>query len=477
MKVLLVKIPNNSQEELKYSLNILLGEFLGLAFEVEAYNGDVIEITRLGDSDESSNLAKLTLDASFFHKAHQAWLKSESMPVLPLANWTPVDDGINANLVDPSVPVLYGQPGLVKNGEHLHINLDIFGSAFFMLSRYEELITKDRDSHDRFPATASVAYKAGFLDRPIINEYLEILWGCLQQFWPDLKRKERIFRKLISCDVDHPFDLVGHSLKKTILRVGARLIRDKNPKLALFDSLNYIFKKFDSDRFDEYRNNIDWIMKVNSVVGNKVAFYFIPIQTNASKEDPNDVRSPKISKLLKHIVDSGHEIGFHPGYDTYKFPENFKKSANALKEAFKKERIEFSNIGGRQHYLRYNIETTPQLWEGNGLTYDTSLSFADKAGFRTGVCYEYTMFNLVARRKMKLKQRPLIVMECSIIASGYEGLGYSVEAIKRFEYFTNTCRLFKGSFTLLWHNSYFTSKISKSFYLSVLQHELKINKR
>jgi hypothetical protein len=477
VKALLVKIPNNSQEELKYSLNILLGEFFGLEFEVEVYNGDVIEITSPGDSGESSNLAKLTLDASFFHKAHLAWLKSESMPVLPLANWTPVDDGINANLVEPSVPVLYGQPGLVKTENHIHLNLDVFGSAFFMLSRYEELITPDRDKHDRFPSWASTAYKANFLDRPIVNEYLEILWFCMQALWPDLIRKKREFRNLISCDVDHPFDLVGHSLKKTILRVGARLIRDKNPKLALFDSLNYIFKKFDSDRFDEYRNNIDWIMKVNSVMGNKVAFYFIPIQTNASKEDPNDVRSPKISKLLKHIVDSGHEIGFHPGYDTYKFPENFKKSANALKEAFKKERIEFSNIGGRQHYLRYNVVTTPQLWESNGLTYDTSLSFADKAGFRTGVCYEYTMFNLVSRRKMKLKQRPLIVMESSIIASGYEGIGYSVEAINRFEYFANTCRIFKGNFTLLWHNSNFESKMSKSFYLSALQHELKINKR
>ena len=43
-----------------------------------------------------------------------------------------------------------------------------------MLSRYEELITKDRDQHNRFPATASVAFKAGFLDRPIVSEYLEI---------------------------------------------------------------------------------------------------------------------------------------------------------------------------------------------------------------------------------------------------------------------------------------------------------------
>ena len=109
---------------------------------MESYDGDVIEISRPGaDLGDSSNTAKLTLDASFFHKAHQSWLKPESMPVLPLQIWISINDVIEVNLVEQSTPVLYGQPGLVKNGEHLHLNLDIFGSAFFMLTCYEELIT------------------------------------------------------------------------------------------------------------------------------------------------------------------------------------------------------------------------------------------------------------------------------------------------------------------------------------------------
>ncbi|MBE0471668.1 MAG: polysaccharide deacetylase family protein [Methyloprofundus sp.] len=467
--MLTIKIPNLCQSEQRYALDILLGEFLGLVFEVETYAGDVIEITRPGDFDDgASSSAKLTLDASFFHQAHQAWLKPESMPVLPLATWTPADDGINANLVEPSVPVLFGQPGLVKNGEHLHLNLDILGSAFFMLSRYEELITKDRDNHDRFPATASVAYKVGFLDRPIVNEYLEILWQCLHQLWPDLKRKEREFRKLISCDVDHPFDLVGYSLKRTILRVGARLIRDKNPKLAIFDGLNYVFKKFGSDTFDEYRNNIDWMMKVNDKAGNKVAFYFIPLQTDKNREDPNDIRSEKISTLLKHIVDSGHEIGIHPGYKTYKFPNNFKESAKILKEACKNKGIDTSNLGGRQHYLRYDVSQTPQLWRDNGFPYDSSLGYADKAGFRCGVCYEYTMYDLMSRQKLQHKQRPLIVMECTIIGQAYEGLGYSQSSMQRFGYFKGICQKFNGDYALLWHNSYLTFKCAKSHYVKAL---------
>ena len=53
-----------------------------------------------------------------------------------------------------------------------------------MLSRYEEAVLLDRDDHDRFPATASIAYKTGFLDRPIIDEYVEILWVAMKRVWP-----------------------------------------------------------------------------------------------------------------------------------------------------------------------------------------------------------------------------------------------------------------------------------------------------
>jgi uncharacterized protein DUF7033 len=456
--VIKVIIPKTCIKELNYILDVLLNEFLGLDYSVTEHSESFIKIIRPG------NIPSLTLNSAFFQQAHDHWSKPESMPDLPLKSWTPIEDGIEATRIEGSVPVLYGQPGLVKYDTHWHLNLDIFGSAFFMLSRYEELITPDRDNHDRFPATASIAYKANFLDRSIVNEYLEILWFCMHTLWPDLQRKERKFRKLISCDVDHPFDLAGNSLKRTILRIGARIFRDKNPRLALLDGLNFVFKKFGSDRFDEYRNNIDWMMEINKQAGNKVAFYFIPIQTDANREDPNDIRNKKISNLLKHIVNSGHEVGFHPGYNTYKFKQNFQKSADALKEACHREGVDTSNLGGRQHYLRFDISRTPRLWKINDFFYDSTLGFADKTGFRAGICYEYTMFDLIEREKLKLKQRPLIIMEGTIIAKAYEGLGYSEEAFKRFQFLEETCKKFQGDFTLLWHNSYFFSVSSKKLY-------------
>lgn len=465
-KLLIISIPNVCINEQAYVLDILFKEIMGLKFEIQIHAGNNIEITRNSLSENSS---KLTLDASFFHKAHKDWLKPCSMPVLPLATWTPENDGINPNLVKPFIPIIYGKPGLIKKENNTHLNLDIFGSTFFMLSRYEELITPDRDEHNRFPGAASTACKGNFLERPIVNEYIEILIYCIKEIWPDIIFKKRTYKKFISCDVDHPFDLAGYSFKKTILRVGARIVRDKNIKLATYDLLNYFFKKFGSDIYDQYHKNIEWMMKVNNYYNNKVTFNFIPIQTDLDKEDANDIRSKKISSLLKDIIDNGHEIGFHPGYNTFDHPNNFKHSANAFIEACNNMNIDTLKLGGRQHYLRYQINKTPQLWQENRFSYDSSLGFADMAGFRCGICYEYSMYSFVNRKQMQLKQRPLIVMDCTIIEDIYEGLGFSQQAIERFEYFKNICQQFNGDYVFLWHNSYFNNKKSAMFYESFIK--------
>jgi len=465
--MLKIKIPAICQSEQRYVLDILLGEFLGLAFEVEAYNGDVIRITRPGDSDESSNLAKLTLDASFFHKAHQTWLKSESMPVLPLANWTPVDDGINANLVEPSVPVLYGQPGLVKNGEHLHISLDIFGSAFFMLSRYEELITKDRDSHDRFPATASVAYKAGFLDRPIVNEYLEILWACMYQLWPSLTRKTFQSKTFISCDVDRPYDCSVETAPRLIRACTGDVLKRMRPILALKRMNRYIFNKLGVYKFDP-NYTFDWYMDVCEQSNLKAAFYFIP----SSIEPGNgcyELTDKKIIKLLQKIDRRGHEIGVHGSFQTYRDGLKVIQHKSLLEQVLVQAGIKQKIKGNRQHYLRWDSAITPGILDEAGFEYDTTGSYADKSGFRYGVCYEFSMFDFLSRCKLNIKQRPLIVMECTVISDQYMGLGHNEEALQVMKDLKQKCYKYNGDFSLLWHNSFFERAGDKTLFSRMLE--------
>src|SRR5690606_17510004 len=117
------------------------------------------------------------------------------------------------------------------NNEKILCGLDLFGSMFFMLSRYEEMVVKERDQHDRFSAKSSVAFKGEFLMRPIVNEYLEILWQLLSYLDNSLIRRERTFKTILTCDVDWPFNPINRSYNlfaKTLLSSVAKLSLKKS---------------------------------------------------------------------------------------------------------------------------------------------------------------------------------------------------------------------------------------------------------
>ncbi len=458
-----VKISDLCPSEQKYILDVLLGEFLGISFEVEIHDDIFTEITLPGKP------GKLTLDSSFFSQTKDCWLNKSSLPDLPLKIWKPSDNMIEPNLVKHEIPVLFGQPGLQKKDNQIHINLDIFGSAFFMLSRYEEFVKTDRDNHSRFPATASIAHKEGFLDRPIINEYLEILCCCLSEVWPKTSYKKRNRNNFITCDVDWPFEPALYSFVHCLKKIARSLIKEKNFKKALDTGVTFFAKRLGLTVEDNYRNAISWMMDVNEKAGNQIAFYFITHNTSSLDTlDDKDFDTLRMRSLLNEISSRGHEIGIHPGYETFRNLKTLEKTVVNLKTILKEENIGQKVIGGRQHFLRWDVKHTPYIWDKMGIDYDTSLSFADKPGFRCGVCYEFSMYDLENRRKLLLKQKPLIVMECSIIASRYEGMGYSEDSLKRFMYFKEVTRKFNGTFTLLWHNSHFENEQDKYFYESLI---------
>jgi hypothetical protein len=105
--------------------------------------------------------------------------------------------------------------------------------------------------------------------------------------------------------------------------------------------------------------------------------------------------------------------------------------------------------------LRWQVPITWCNWAEAGLNYDSTLSYADHAGFRCGVCCEFPVYDLEQRNPLALIERPLIIMEGSVLGeqymnlSGQEALGYMLILKER-------CQQFKGDFTLLWHNSSFT---------------------
>ncbi len=476
-----IQTPPGHTAERDYVLAVIFGDWLGLPYRLSQ---GVRDDTRLTCAELPGDIR--LPDGFFGQFAGNAagWLTPDSLPSLPLAQWDSRALADDILLTEPEVPVLFGSspadinaqsaPGAAETAQatahagHIVVPLDIFGSAFFMLSRYEEAALPDRDDHDRFPATASLAYRAGFLDRPIVDEYVEILWAAMQCLWPRLGRKPQQPRTLVSCDVDSPFAFDG-ALRRLPRRLVGDLLKRRSPSQAWRNLRSQWRASHGDHSLDPHRDGIDFIMETNERAGRAVAFYFIPENTDSRLDNRVSLDDPRMRALLREIHARGHEIGIHPGYNTYRHPEAMARSVATLRRVLDEEGVDQPLLGGRQHYLRWETPITARLWDENGLDYDTTLSYADRPGFRCGTCREYPLYDLQQRRPLGLRERPLIVMECSVIAERYLGLGYSDEALALMKGYRDICRRLAGDFTLLWHNSHLERHKDREFYQALIQ--------
>jgi hypothetical protein len=78
------------------------------------------------------------------------------------------------------------------------------------------------------------------------------------------------------------------------------------------------------------------------------------------------------------------------------------------------------------------------------------------------------MFDVLNRKKLHIKQRPLIVMECTVIDTTYMGLGYTEEALGLMKDLKQKCFKCNGNFSLLWHNSYLKTKEDRNMFEDLL---------
>jgi hypothetical protein len=76
---------------------------------------------------------------------------------------------------------------LVRQADDGHIiGYDIPGMAYWVLSAQEEVGRVDLDNHGRFPATASHAHQHGYLERPVVDEWLSVLGQVMERQWPGI---------------------------------------------------------------------------------------------------------------------------------------------------------------------------------------------------------------------------------------------------------------------------------------------------
>lgn len=460
---LLVEVPPGCEGERRYAVEVVFGDLLGVEHRVAAGAGPDVRITVPNAAGE------VRVADELFGRVDTDWSDRRWLPARPLERWDTADAGTAARLVRPTVPVLFGRR--LGNGSYLEVDqatttlgLDVFGSAFLLLSRYEELVGSERDSHDRFPGAASIAAREGFLDRPLVDEYVELLWDVLQRRWPGLARAPRLYQLWLSHDVDLPRSS-GTGLVGLAKWAVADVVRRREPWLAVRRLRAYPAARKGLVPADPM-NSFDLIMDISERCGLQSAFYFIPTAGARAVDAPYGLDEDWTRSLLRRIHGRGHEIGLHASYDTYRDAVQTRREFELLCQTAEREGIVQEEWGGRQHFLRWDAAHTWRNWEEAGLAYDSSLTFHDRAGFRSGTSHEHRVFDLRARRALRLRERPVVAMDATL--KGYMGLS-DAEIIDEVTTLAGRCRMFDGTMGLLWHNHNLASSADQRTYRALVE--------
>jgi len=456
MTMLLIHHPASYPSERQYIFHVLLREFLGLDYRTEIHDRPEVRIT---DADASSSGQLLVADV-LFQTPQADWLTAAALPRSPLDVLGETGLPLDAALVPAATPVIYGRR--TESGSYcavtdneITLGLDIFGSAFFQLTRYEEVVVPTRDRHDRFPASASLAVREGFLARPVVNEHLELLWSCLARLFPGLHRAPRRRCVFPTFDVDWPAVTMGRSVSEVLQATTADVLKRKEPGIAVQRLRSWIDVQRGRPERD-VGNTFDFIMTQCERRGLQATFYFIAADGAGDIDGGYTVEHPWIRSLLRQVHERGHLIGLHPTYQTYRDPCRMRGELDRLRTVCQQEGIMQADWGGRQHFLRWEAPTTWQTYEDAGLVHDSSLSFADQVGFRCGVCYEYPVFNLRTRQMLRLRERPLMAMDATLFGDRANGhLKLAPDAgVGRIAQLKAACDVYHGDFTALWHNNW-----------------------
>lgn len=382
------------------------------------------------------------------------------------------DDFVKDTTGESEIPVFLTDGGCLQEKlicleeNKIIINFDLLGTIFYILARTEEYCSPVRDSHDRFPASASHALQNGYLHRPVVDELIEVLWSCIKHLWPGAERKRTEFRTMLTHDVDSPFEHLFRPAWRAMRIFGGDIFCRHSPALAFNRATLWVDVKYLGGWQRDPHYTFEKIMDISESNGLKSAFYFLAGQ-NSSKDGEYRLIHPQIAALMKCIHDRGHEIGYHGSYTTYLDADATRREVNELKEAISTLKIEQTRWGGRQHYLRWSAPATWRNYAEAGLDYDTTLSYADHAGFRCGTCHPFQVFDVEQGNAVNLTEYPLVVMECSVLDERYMDLPLD-ESFSNIKELKDTCKRYGGIFTFLWHNTRLLKKEELTLYKDIL---------
>ncbi len=420
-----VYIPDNFVPERSYAVRTLLQHYCGVEIEIipSAHRDDY----ELAWDDKS-----IIIKDHFFRKIPEGetYLDPKNIP----------DKIVSTQVIGlDHILLLFGDEHLEISRDNIVCHVDLFAGVFFMLTRWEEAVIPDKDLHGRSPALEALVVKAGYILRPIIDEYTALLRYWLMTLGYPIPADTATFKVVPTCDVDNPYYWRSGPAWRIL---AGRLKRDLNP-IHFIKALKESRAVRSGKKQDPY-DRFEYLMNLAEGTGKRFQFNMMG-GGNTRFEGYYHIGDAHIKALMQQMIGRGHHIGVHPGY------ASFNDTAMIQKE---KEAVSLHSgipiTSSRQHYLRFDVPSTWRCLAAAGINTDSTLGYAAEPGFRCGTCKPFPVFDIHQREELPLIERPLLIMDVSF--RFYKN--YSIqESIALSQKIIEQVKKHNGELVILWHNS------------------------
>lgn len=298
-----------------------------------------------------------------------------------------------------------------------------------------------RDIHGRFPGKESLPYKAGFIHRPIVDEYGKLLRRWLRQTRVQAAADPAPYIQKIwlTHDVDAPF----------YCRTFRNLVRETIHGIGLAKAWKMANGPLQDDPFYTFPWLLGQGYDLTKAIGRErcESLLFIKSAGSSVYDKPYyKLHSKDMQELLLLCKTENCRIGLHASYDAGKTPTLISTE----KELLEKQTGEPVTYN-RHHYLAAR-EPEDMAWlEKAGITDDFTMGYPDVAGFRLGTCRPVHWINPENKRISSLVLHPLTIMECSLNEPAYMDLGYE-EALTCSLQLAQQVAEANGELILLWQD-------------------------
>jgi len=304
---------------------------------------------------------------------------------------------------------------------------DVLASIFFVLSRYEEYLKQEKDEHGRFPASASLQMKFGWMEKCICDRWAEVVLAKLKV------EPDRSVRLVPSFDIDNTFAYKLKSGKRKILSSFRDILKWDLQRIAERRNVN----RGARDPYDTFAR-IREIAQLNALTR---VFWLIapqgPMDRNIS------IKNSEHQKLIQEM-DRCVSVGLHPGYASNGSQGQILFEKRSL-EAVVGHPLDHS----RQHFIRFRIPETYKALEICGFRHEYSMGYAECLGFRNGTGRPFPWFDLHENRISELIIHPFAYMDGTL--NEYLHLSLA-ESKSRVSALYNEMTAFGGDFVFIWHN-------------------------